>query len=71
VVDALGAELVGGGVVGSDSASEFSAGEQGVVGVGCVVSVELGISGVVVSLVTVELLLWVGMGSEDWAESFE
>jgi hypothetical protein len=71
VGDALGAEFVGVGVVGADPASEFGAGEQGVVGVGCVVPMEVGVTGVVVSLGSVELFIGVGMGSEDRTEGFQ
>jgi hypothetical protein len=71
VGEALGGELGSGGVVGSDAAGELGAGEHGVVGVGCVVSVEPGVSGVGVACVTVELLLGVGVRAEDGAERLE
>jgi len=71
VGDALRGKLVGAGIVVMDSAGQLGAGEECVVGVGCVVPVEFWGSGVVVSLVTVELLLGVGVGSEDGAECFE
>jgi hypothetical protein len=71
VGDALGAEFGGGGVVGADATGEFGACEQGVVGVGCVVAVEFGISCIVVPLGSVELFLGVGVGSEDGTEGLE
>ena len=69
--EAFGAEFGGAGIVGVDAAGEFGAGEQGVVGVGCVVSVEFRDSCIVVPLGAVELFFGVGVGSEDGAECFE
>jgi hypothetical protein len=71
VGDALGAELVGVGIVRADAAGELGACEQGVVGVGCVVPVEFGISCIVVPLGSVELFLGVGVGPEDGTERLE